>query len=73
MRIALDVAGALGYAHAQGIVHRDIKPENVMIHEGEAMVTDFGIAKALREAGGETLTRPPRFARLLQALRPGPP
>jgi serine/threonine-protein kinase len=56
VRIAADVAAALGYAHAQGFVHRDIKPENVMLHEGEAMVADFGIAKAL-DAGGATLTR----------------
>jgi eukaryotic-like serine/threonine-protein kinase len=57
VRVAVDVAGALAYAHAQGIVHRDIKPENVMMHEGEAMVTDFGIAKALSDADGATLTR----------------
>ena len=38
---------ALDYAHRQNIVHRDIKPENVMLHEGEAMVMDFGIAKAV--------------------------
>ena len=44
---------ALDYAHRQRIVHRDIKPENVMLHEGEAMVTDFGIAKAVSAAGGE--------------------
>ena len=47
VRIGADVASALAYAHGQGFVHRDIKPENVMLHEGEAMVADFGIAKAL--------------------------
>jgi TolB-like protein/Tfp pilus assembly protein PilF len=45
--ILRDVARALAYAHAQGVVHRDIKPENVLISGGTAMVTDFGIAKAL--------------------------
>ncbi len=57
LSIARDIASALGYAHAQGVVHRDIKPENVMLHEGEAMVTDFGIAKALSTGDGDTLTR----------------
>ncbi len=45
-----DVAKALAYAHERGIVHRDIKPDNVMVSGGAAVVTDFGIAKALSEA-----------------------
>ena len=57
VEIARDVAAALDYAHRQQVVHRDIKPENVMMHEGEAMVTDFGIAKAVRAAGAENITQ----------------
>jgi len=53
VEIARHVASALTYAHATGVVHRDIKPENVMLHQGEAVVTDFGIAKAVTSAGSE--------------------
>ena len=51
------VASALDYAHRHQVVHRDIKPENVMLHEGEAMVTDFGIAKAVTAAASDNLTQ----------------
>ena len=57
IRIALEVADALGYAHAQGIIHRDIKPENVMLSNGHALVADFGIARARTEAGQNKLTQ----------------
>jgi serine/threonine protein kinase len=47
VRISRKVADALDYAHRHGVVHRDIEPENVMLHDGHAMVTDFGIGKAI--------------------------
>lgn len=58
--ILRDVARALAYAHSKGVVHRDIKPENVLLSGDAAVVTDFGIAKAVSEsktnAPGGTLT-----------------
>ncbi|MEQ1832720.1 MAG: protein kinase [Candidatus Eisenbacteria bacterium] len=54
LRIASGIALALGYAHSHGVVHRDIKPENIILAGDEAIVTDFGIARAMRAAGEHT-------------------
>src|SRR5512140_711951 len=51
VRIATEVAGALDYAHRHGVIHRDIKPENILLHDGRALVADFGIALAASTAG----------------------
>jgi len=56
LRIAAEVAEALNYAHAQGLVHRDIKPENILLSEGHALLADFGVAHVLLGAG-EKLTQ----------------
>jgi tRNA A-37 threonylcarbamoyl transferase component Bud32 len=56
LRITQTVAEALDYAHAQGVIHRDIKPENILITSGQAVLGDFGIARALEQALGLTST-----------------
>jgi TolB-like protein/tetratricopeptide (TPR) repeat protein len=56
LRISREVADALSYAHSRGVIHRDIKPENILLQSGHAVVADFGIARAIDRAGGETLT-----------------
>src|SRR5213596_2312469 len=56
LRITAEVASALDYAHRHGVIHRDIKPENVMLHDGQALVADFGIALAASKAGGARMT-----------------
>jgi serine/threonine protein kinase/Tol biopolymer transport system component len=57
VRIATEIASALDYAHREGVVHRDIKPENILLHDGSAIVADFGIALAVTQAGGARMTQ----------------
>ncbi len=56
MEITKVIAGALDYAHKRDVIHRDIKPENILLQDGVALMADFGIAIAVKAAGGERLT-----------------
>ncbi len=56
VRLAKEIGSALDYAHRHGVIHRDIKPENILLHDGSALVADFGIALAVSHAGGNRMT-----------------
>ena len=56
LRLLRELASALAYAHAKGVVHRDIKPENILLSDGVAMISDFGVAKALEEASADAVS-----------------
>ena len=56
LRIAAEVASALDHSHRHGIIHRDIKPENILLEDGQALVADFGIARAVSQVGEGKLT-----------------
>jgi serine/threonine-protein kinase len=56
IKLACEVADALDYAHRHGVIHRDIKPENILLSDSHARVADFGVARAVEAAAGETLT-----------------
>ena len=56
VKITTDLAEALDYAHRHDVIHRDIKPANILMHEGQPLIADFGIALAVGAAGGGRMT-----------------
>ena len=64
------MASALDFAHEQGVIHRDIKPENILLQDGIAMLADFGIALAVKEAGGQRLTETGMYLGTPQYMSP---
>ena len=70
VRIAVEVADALQYAHQHGVIHRDIKPENILLHGGHALVADFGIALAASRTGGARMTETGMFLGTPQYMSP---
>src|SRR5206468_11492737 len=70
LRIAGEVADALQYAHARGVIHRDVKPENILLQGGHAVVADFGIALAVQHAGGQRMTQSGISLRTPQHMAP---
>jgi serine/threonine-protein kinase len=71
LSVLWDVARALAFAHAEGIVHRDVKPENILLSGDAAVVTDFGIAKAVQDTGGLTVEQASKLTST--GMAPGTP
>ena len=71
VQLGKEIGSALDYAHRHGVIHRDIKPENILLHDGAALVADFGIALAVSQAGGTPDDRDRPLARHPGLHEPG--